>query len=282
MKALRIPVICLLLGISTVGYSKNDQNVRPLRVGMLPSLSLQKLFYRFKPLQSYLTETLHRPVILLTASDFETYMKRASEYQYDLYFAAPHMAALAEADSGYRRVSMFTRDLSGYLIVRRNSSIKKVGDLEGRTVSLPEPLAIIAMMGERLLEQHHLTPGKSVIIDYTSTHNNAILALSTGKVDAAIVSSGIFDIAKPSIRDGLRILATTTSVSHLMFMASPKLPDQEYQQIKRAMLRFTAEGPGREFFRRAPYGDMTTIQDADMQNMHVYIKKLKRRLPWTR
>lgn len=282
MKPIRTWTICLLLCLSTMANAKENENVKPLRVGMLPSLSLQKLFYRFKPLQAYLKKTLHRPVVLLTATDFETYMKRASKYEYDLYFAAPHMAALAEADSGYRRVSMFTRDLSGYLIVRRTGPIKNIEDLKGRTVSVPEPLAIITMMGEVLLEKHHLYPGKNVRMDYTSTHNNAILALSTGKADAAVVSSAIFDIARPEIRDKLKILATTTSVSHLMFMASPKLPKQEYRQLKQAMLHFTAKGPGKEFFRRAPYGDMTEIHNADMQNMQAYIKKLKQRLPWAK
>ena len=206
-------------------------------------------------------------------------MKRASEYEYDLYFAAPHMAAFAEADSGYKRVSMFTRDLSGYLIVRKEGPIKTVSDLKGRTVSAPENLAIITMMGEFLLEQNNLLPGKDVKIDYTSTHNNAILALSTGKADAAIVSTAIFDIAKPEIRNKLTILKTTGNVSHLMFMASPKLSEQEYVQLREAMLHFKADGPGKEFFKRAPYGDMTEIHDEDMQNMQPYIKMLKQRLP---
>ncbi|MEJ2398703.1 MAG: phosphate/phosphite/phosphonate ABC transporter substrate-binding protein [Gammaproteobacteria bacterium] len=268
--------------MSSLVMANNASDTSPLRVGMLPSLSLQKLFYRFKPLQTYLSRAMHRPVLLLTASDFGTYMYRASKYKYDLYFAAPHMAALAEKDSGYRRVSMFTRDLSGYLIVRRDGKIKKINDLKGGTVSVPEPLAIVTMMGENMLEQHHLVPGKDIKIDYSTTHNNAILALITGKADAAIVSSGIFDIAKPSIRNKLEILARTSSVSHLMFMASPKLPEQEYQKLKQAMLKFTADGPGKEFFRRAPYGDMTEIQDSNMQNMQRYIRKLKQRLPWAK
>lgn len=282
MKLIRAWTTCVLLIVSSNVLAAAGQALKPLRVGMLPSLSLQKLFIRFKPLQAYLEKTLHRPVILLTAVNYATYMKRASEYQYDLYFAAPHMAALAEADSGYRRVSMFTRNLSGYLIVRRDGSIKKIADLKGRTVAAPEQLAIITMMGEALLEQHHLQPGVNVKMEYTSTHNNAILALYTGNADAAVVSTGIFDIAAPAIRDKLKILATTTNVSHLMFMASPKLPEQEYHNLKQAMLRFTANGPGKEFFKRAPYGDMTQIHDADMENMQPYIKKLEQRLGWSK
>lgn len=278
MKLKQTITLVILLLIASTGFSEDANQVKPLRVGMLPSLSLQKLFERFTPLQQYLEKALNRPVILLTAANYETYIQRASEYEYDLYFAAPHMAALAEADSGYRPVSMLTRDLSGYLIVRKDGPIKKITDLKGRTVSAPETLAIITMMGEVLLEDNKLVPGKDVTIDYSPTHNNAILALTTGKADAAIASTGVFDIAKPEIREQLTILSTTKNVSHLMFMASPKLSDTEYTQLVDVMLRFTANGPGKEFFTRAPYGDMATLTREEMQKMQPYIPKLKQRI----
>lgn len=282
MKPIRTWVACLLLIVSSSVWAAGGQALKPLRLGMLPSLSLQKLFMRFKPLQAYLEKALHRKVILVTAVNYATYMKRASEYEYDLYFAAPHMAALAEADSGYRRVSMFTRNLGGYLVVRRDGPIKKISDLKGHIVAAPEQLAIITMMGEALLEQHHLKPGLNVKMEYTSTHNNAILALYTGNADAAVVSTGVYDIVAPAIRAKLKVLAMTTNVSHLMFMASPKLPEQEFHNLKQAMLRFTADGPGKIFFKGAPYGNMTQIRDADMENMQPYIKKLKQRLGWAK
>jgi phosphonate transport system substrate-binding protein len=278
MKLSRIWFILLLLNLATIAFAAGNKDIKPLRVGMLPSLSLQKLFERFTPLQDYLKQTLHRPVILLTATNYETYLKRAGEYEYDLYFAAPHMAAYVESEFGYRRISLMTRDLGGYLLVRTGGPIKKVSDLKGRVVSAPERLAIITMMGEVLLEQNNLTPGKDVKIDYTSTHNNAILALSGGKADAAIASTAIFDIVKSELRNKLTILKKTENVSHLMFMASPKLPEKEYTQLREAMLRFKADGPGKEFFKRSPYGDMAEIHDEDMRNMQPYIKMLKQGL----
>ena len=65
MKLIKIWLICVFLGITTTTLAEADKDIKPLRVGMLPSLSLQKLFERFKPLQAYLTQALHRPVILL-------------------------------------------------------------------------------------------------------------------------------------------------------------------------------------------------------------------------
>ena len=278
MNRVRILLTCVLILITTVVSAVGDDGVKPLRLGMLPSLSLQKLFERFKPLKTYLEQTLHRPVILLTATDYATYMNRAGQYEYDLFFAAPHMAALAETDYGYRRVSMMTRDLRGYLVTRANSQIKRIEDLKGHTISTPQELAIITMMGEALLEAHHLQPGRDVTIDYTSTHNNAILALTTGKTDAAIVSAPIFEIISRDLHTKLTILDTTKTASHLMFMASPKLPQAEYKKLRDVMLKFRADSAGKEFFRRSPYGDSGMIRDEDMRNMRPYVRLLKQRL----
>jgi phosphonate transport system substrate-binding protein len=278
MKPIKMLFIWIILCYSCTAIAAQNEQLKPLRVGMLPSLSLQKLFERYKPLQKYLQQKLHRPVILLTAASYASYIKRASEYEYDLYFAAPHMAALAEEDYGYRRISLMTRDLRGVLVVRSNGEIKKVSDLKGRTVSAPQESAIITMMGELLLQAHHLHPGKDVKINYTSTHNNAIFALTKGKSDAAIVSAPIFDILSRTIHDKLTILETTRTASHLMFMASPKLSEQEYAQLKQVMLAFKADGAGKEFFRRSPYGDSAAIHDKDMREMQPYVKMLRKLL----
>ena len=275
MKPINVLLTWIILCCSGTVLADGNTLIKPLRVGMMPSLSLQKLFERYKPLQKYLEVELQHPVILLTATNYMTYMQRASEYQYDLYFAAPHMAALAEKDSGYRRVSLMRRDLRGHLVVLRDGPIKKVSDLKGRTVSAPQQVAIITMMGEALLESHHLEPGKDVKITYTSTHNNAVLELMTGKSSAAIVSGPIYDIIRRTSHNKLKILDTTKTASHLMFMASPKLPEAEYEKLKRAMLAFKANGPGKEFFRRSPYGDSAEIHDADMRQMQPYIKMLR-------
>lgn len=268
-------VVILIAGNASTAEIDNN---KPLRVGMLPSLSLQKLVERFKPLQKYLEKTLHRRVILVTATNYATYLKRASEYEYDLYFAAPHIAALVETDYGYRRISKMTRVLRGYLVTRADGKIKRVDDLKGHTISAPQELAIISIMGEALLEAHHLQPGRDVKLDYTPTHNNALLALTTGKADAAIVSAPIFDIISRELHSKLTILDTTKTASYLMFMASPKLPEEEFRQLRDAMLKFRADGAGKEFFKLSPYGDTGVIQDEDMRIMRPYVAMLKQHL----
>lgn len=273
-----ILLACILLTV-TGSIDAADQNkLPPLRVGLLPSLSTERLVTLFAPLRDYLQEKLHRPVILLTAPSYDIYMQRAANFEYDLYFTAPHMAALAETDSGYRRISLMNRELRGYVLVRQDSAIHTLNDLQGHLIAMPESTAIITILGESLLQEHGLRPGKNIRVEYTPSHNNAIHALSSSKADAAIVSGGIYDATPPDKRQGLNILAKTKTLSYVMFMASPKLPERDYQQLHRVMLQFTAKGPGKEFFEKSKYGDMGEIRDQDMQQLKPYVKILQQRL----
>ncbi len=273
-----ILLVCILVTVTGSAGTVEQSNPPPLRVGLLPSLSTERLVTLFAPLRDYLQTRLHRPVILLTAPNYETYMQRAAAYEYDLYFTAPHMAALAENESGYRRVSLMNRELRGYVLIRQDSTIRTLHDLQDHVIAMPEATAIITILGESLLQEHGLIPGKNIRVEYTPSHNNAIHALSSSKADAAIVSGGIYDATPPDKRAGLTVLTKTKSLSYVMFMASPKLPEQEYTDLCKVMLQFTANGPGHEFFIKSKYGDMGKIQDKDMQQLQPYVKLLHQRI----
>ena len=76
----------------------------------------------------------------------------------------------------------------------------------------------------------------------------------------------------------MRILAKTRAVPHMMIMAHPRLPAADFQRLKRALLTFTRNGPGKKFFEATGYGDMGPITDADMARLQPFLGDLKARL----
>lgn len=282
-------VVCLFVGLLLLagqawGASSPDvadrsaSAQRPLQFGVLPYLSTRKLFAYYSPLQHYLERELGRPVRLSTAPDFVTYIQRAREGQYDLYHTAPHFAAQAEAEFGYRRVSRLMRELDGSIVVARQSDIHRAEDLRGRTMITPDSLAIVTFLGEQWLRDHGLQPGVEIEVKHAPSHNSAIMAVARGDVEAAVTSASVFENMPQRIRNRLRILASTKKVPHMMFMAGPHLSDQEYQQLRKAMLAFTANGAGKKYFTLTGHGDMGTIKDLDMQRLSPYLKELNVKL----
>ena len=250
----------------------------PLQMGVLPYLSTGRLFEKFLPLKDYLEAQLQRRIVLSTAPNFNTYVQRAAQGEYDIYFTAPHFALLAETDQGYRRLGRFTRELDGVIVVRRDSAVQRPEDLRRRTVITPPRLAIISMLGERLLQNHGLLPDKDYALQHTSSHDNAIFSVYRGTVDAALIGRALFEQSSPEVTRELRILSSTSTLPHLMAMAHPRLTPAEYRHLKRALLAFTRNGPGQKFFEASGLGDMGTITDADMNRLRPFLSMTRERL----
>lgn len=270
----------LAAGLVAVGLAISPLAAQPppLQMGLLPYLSSERLFEYFLPMKEYLEVQLQRRIVLTTAPDFKTYTQRAARGDYDIYQTAPHFALLAETEHGYRRVSRLTRDLNGDVIVRRGDPARRIEDLRGRTVITPDALAITSMLGERLLKAHGLGPGRDYRLLRTASHNNAILTVYRGGADAALSSVEVLEGLAPEVRRDLRILRKTGQVPHMMVMAHPRLPAPDYERLKRALLAFTRNGAGREFFQATGYGDMGPITDADMARLRPFLSDLKERL----
>lgn len=241
-----------------------------LRVGILPYLSTERLLARYAPLRAYLVRVLQRPVRLLTAPSFATYIERARRYEYDLYLTAPHFAALAESESHYQRVSRLERELDASIVVRQDDPVQTLADLQGKRVAMPDPLAIVTLMGEEALRNAGLEVGKTVQIFHAPSHNAAVLAVANGQADAAVVSNAVYESMPADVRARVRVIERTAKVPHMMLMESPKSSAADYEAIKHAILNFGASAEGKAFFQETGYIGMLPISDSDMNRAKPY------------
>jgi len=194
MRTLKLATLLIssfLLSATCLADTDSANDKQAISFGMLPFVSTHRLIEIFLPIKEYLEQELQRPVKLVTAPNFSDYMQRLLDGEYDLYHTPPHFAALAELEYGHRRLSRYSGSLDGSLFVIKNGPIKSFKDLKGKTMSTPARLAVITMLGESLLEDNGLQPGKDVTIRHASSHGNAILSVARGKTDAAVVVSGL-------------------------------------------------------------------------------------------
>lgn len=246
-----------------------------LRIGILPYMSTERLMARYTPLRIYLQRALQRPVRLTTAPTFASYLERARHYEYDLYLTAPHFAVLAETESQYRRVSHFQRELDASFVVRQDAPVRTLADLKGKRVTTPDPLAIVTLMGEEALRHAGLEIDKTVEVVHAPSHNAAVLAVANGQADAAVMSTSVYESMPADIRARVRVIDRTPMVPNIMFMASPKSVDSDYQAIKSAVANFGTSEEGKAFFQETGYIGMTPVSDLDMDRVRPYANALR-------
>ena len=275
-------VACLYFPSGVFGQTEpvsgGQAQSKPLRFGILPYLSPTKLLQVWDPFIKHLEKSLGKKVIVVSAPSYDIYIKRAAEGRYDLYHTAPHFAALAEKQHNYKRVAKLSRQHSADIVVMKNSPYKTLSDLKGKRLATPSRLAILTMLGEQTLQEQHIIPGVDIFMKYTPSHNTSLLSVIEGTADAAVTSAAVFERMKPENKRKLRLLAKTIKCPHMMFMANPHLPINEYEALKKSVHEFKADGAGKQFFDKTRYGDMVMITNDDMLGLQPIVEELSKRI----
>ncbi len=113
-------------------------------------------------------------------------------------------------------------DYYSVILVKKNSGINSLSDLKGRVIAFDEPHSTSAhilprmLLTEKKLKLVRVIPPQGVEPDAVGfihgSDDNAPHLVAVGKVDAAATSHREFQVLRPEIRDGLKIIARTRSV----------------------------------------------------------------------
>lgn len=112
-----------------------------LKFGVLPRLTEKEMREGFTPLAEYLSKELGVKVTLVIPKDFDTWRKEAEARQYDLVYTNPYLYVLLKKAVPETEVLVISsepeigNDIKGTIIVKKDSPIKSIADLKGKTIA---------------------------------------------------------------------------------------------------------------------------------------------------
>lgn len=250
----------------------------PLQFGLLPSRSTATLMRDYAPLKSYLERALGREIMMGTAPDFHEYARRTLAGEYDLLHTAPHFARHAQQEKGLVPLVRTQDNVSGLLLVSVHAPYHRIAELRGKTVAMPDELAVVTLLGEQLLRGAGLQPGEDVTLNYSPSHTSAALAVVHGQADAAVVFPPIYRALPEADRRMLRVLAESRKVPGTVYLAHPRLGGKIIAQLRRALLDFHRHEEGQRFFLALKLSGFSAVTEPEMEAVDPYVAMLKRRL----
>ncbi len=265
--------VLLLLGLA-LGPTATADDKTPLTLGVFPYVTPVQLASFHTPLKDYLAKSLQRPVTLVTAPDFESFVERTRQGQYDIIITAPHMGRLAETRDGYKRLAQTGHSSQGIFLTRKDSTIQKIEDLRGKTVMIAQKVSIIYQMSEHLLREKGLVPGESVTIIETRTHNNAMQAPLRGEADASVTGTLLWRVLGEEQKGQMRVIGTTEEAPGFMLMANPRLSNRDIAKIRKLLLDFHRVPGSEAYFSTTGYEKFDLIDDRVMKKLDPYTRVL--------
>lgn len=229
-----------ILSALLLGVGLSASAATPLTFAVVPQSRPEQVFSDWQPVLKELTRRTGVQFKLLTYSSIPDFEAAFLKGQPDLAYLNPYHAVMAKQAAGYLPI---VRDgatsLTGILVVRKDSAIERVEQLDGATLAFPAPNAFGASLYMRAL----LAEKFKIKINplYVTTHPNVYRNVILGR---ALAGGGVMrtlEKESPEIQAQLRVLYETPPAASHPVVVHPRLPTKMREAVQSAFLAMGAD-----------------------------------------
>lgn len=235
---------------------------RVYTVGVVPQYSAPKIFTIWRPILKELKTKTGLDFKLKMARSIPEFEKRFEKGEFDFAYMNPYHLLIANKKQGYvPLVKDVKRKLYGILVVHKDSSIKKVEELQGKKVAFPAPNAL----GASLLQRSDLKIKYNIDIKpkYVKTHDAVYMNVALGKVSAGGGVYKTFKKQPPEVQKQLRVIYETSKTAPHPIAAHPKVDQAVQAKVKHALIELGQTDKGHALLSKIP---MKQIGPASLQD----------------
>lgn len=216
------------------------------RLTMMPIFSSAEIQNRIAPVAQYLSQETGLRIETVVTNSFETYGQlsdgeRTISFSNPVYYASGsgRHKAIAIASKG-EQGSRFR----GLIVTRRDSNIKQISDLKGKTVGYNGKRAGAAHLSQRLtLLEHGLDTLRDLqlTLPVNNKQENTLLAVYVGDIDAGFVRESALKSVQTYIPlQSLVVLEETAWIPQWALSVSEQMPEAHRQAILLALTRLNS------------------------------------------
>jgi len=214
-----------------------------LTVGVVPQQSATVLAKNWSPILAYLSEKTGIELQFSTASDIPTFERRVLDGEYDIAYMNPYHFTFFNEHRGFTAmVRRGDASLQGILVVRKDSEIESIEQLDGQRVAFPSPAAFAASV---LPRAEIASKGVTIEPIYVKSHDSVYLNVSKGFFPAGGGIGRTLNATKQAVRDDLRILWKTQPYTPHAIAAHPRVSDEEREKLTQALVEMSNSDEGK-------------------------------------
>jgi len=200
------------------------------------------------PVTQYLERITGYKIHFATAKDIPTFEEVLAEGGYDIAYMNPYHYTVYSRRPGYKAFTK-ARDkkIKGIIVVRKDSNIKNLSDLENSTLAFPSSLAFAAsMLPGAVLIEHKI----KFTSQYINSHNLVYRNVRHANYPAGGGILRTFKAIEKSVQDKLRILYTTEGYTPHVFAAHPPLSPEIVEKIQQALISLDQIAAGKSILKK--------------------------------
>lgn len=219
-------------------------------VGVTPQFDQRRLFTIWKPVLDTLKERTGATFRFESTFSVPEFERNVARGAYDFVYVNPYHLHRERTRQGYIPLVRDRTPLRGIVVVRKDSPIRSIKDLDTRSLAVPSPNAFGASMLIRAeLERRH---GVHMTLQNAKSHSSAYLYAVNRLADAAGGVDKTLAEQAPAVRDALRVVFTTPDFPSHPVSAHPRVPSELRDKVRRALLDLAATPEGQQLLEGIP------------------------------
>jgi len=239
---------------------------RAFSFGIVPQYDARLIQDIWQPVLDLVSQKTGLQLIPNYSRSIPEFEKQFSAGQFDFVYLNPYHLIVAQAEQGYIPL---VRDegqrLSGIVVVRRDSPIHSVNELDGRTVAFPAPNALGAALIPRAEFDRKFRI--TIIPKYVRSHTSVYLNVFLKQAAAGGGIQSTFDQQPVEIRSALRVLYQTQSIASHPIAVHPRIPASVRGIVLKTFLELGTEPIGRGRLEKIPIFAITTAHAEDYEEL---------------
>ena len=251
---------CYLLGHSTLSIADT------YTMGVVPQFNIRQVQRIWQPILKEVGDRAGITLTLNASTSIPNFEKEFSSGQFHFAYMNPYHAIVANQQQGYKPVLRdLAKRLFGIIVVRKDSSLSDIWQIDGKKIAFPAPNALGAALLPRaeFANKFHIKPEISYVRSHDSVYLNTVMGIS----DAGGGVMATFNRQPENIRNQLRILYKTGNVPKHPITVHPSVPEHIAKRVTDAFLELGQTPEGKDLLAKVPMKKVGVTQLADYQEL---------------
>lgn len=221
-------IIALL--IISLGFASAPLHAHHYTFSIVPQQSASRLAKQWSPILKALSEEVGHTFVFATATDIPTFESRLKKGMYSFAYMNPYHFTVFNQSPGYQAVvKAKDKQIKGIIVVRKDSGIQSLEQLNATAVAFPSPGAFAAS----ILTRAHLRDNDiSFSSKYVSSHDSVYLSVAKGFYPAGGGVMRTFNAMDADIKDQLHPIWTTKGFTPHAIASHPSVPKDLVKKVQ--------------------------------------------------
>lgn len=194
-----------------------------------------------------------------------SFEQRLAAGEYDLAYMNPYHYTVFSTRPGYRALARAKGDrIKGVLVVQKDSAIKGLADLNGKTLAFPTPAAFAASL---LVQAELRGRGIAFTPKIVNSHNSVYRSVAKGIFPAGGGIPRTLNLLDETVRGDLRVLWETREFTPHAIASRPGLNADVRLRLLNAMREMGVDARGQELLKSIGFKGFEQARDEDWNDV---------------